>query len=289
MSWRVDVWNRLHALLFADRRDRESREEMRFHLDMETEKHVRAGMSPRAARRKAVLAFGSVPAAREGARDARGARLLEDMLRDLAHGGRQLARRPTFTLVTVLTIALGIGAVTAIWSVVDGVLLRPMPFADPDALVVVWETDRNTGTTREPSSWPDFLDLEAGSASLAQTAALSAQQLTYQPANGNAERLAAIATTAGYFPMLGIEPMIGRGLTPEETRPGGGSVVLFGESFWRARFDADPSVVGRSIVLDDQAYEVIGIMPRAADFALDPLHARAAYHAPFEGGQDVDV
>ena len=150
---------RLGAFFRSDRADREHQEEVEFHLDMSAGQLVGRGLPSDEARRQARAAFGGVQRTREEARDARGTRWLDDAARDIRYASRQLRRTPGFTLVAIFTLAIGIGANTAIFSVVDGVLLRPVPLADPDRLVVVWETDRRSSTTREPASWPDFIDL----------------------------------------------------------------------------------------------------------------------------------
>lgn len=284
-----ELINRARAFFLGARADRDSLDEFAFHVDMETEKNIRAGMAPEEARRRAKLAFGNVQSARERTRDARGARLAEDALRDLTHGFRQLMRRPGFTIVTVLTIALGIGAMTAIWSVVDGVLLRPAPVEDLDRLTMIWQTDRASSTTREPSSWPDFVDVVAQSRSFAEIAAFAGVERGFRSETGDMERVAALTVTERYFDLVGVAPRHGRGFSAAETRVGGPAVVMLGEAFWRRQFAADPGVLGETLVLDDAPYEIVGVMPRDAGFGLDQIHAQAAYHGAFTVGAPIDV
>src|SRR4028119_1723409 len=155
-----EIWSRLRLWLGREAMEREMDEEMRFHLDQATEKNLRAGMVPAEARRAAMVSFGGVERFKEQSRHEARPRLLEELGQDLRYGVRTLARSPGFTLAAVLTLALGIGANAAVFSVVDGVLLRPVPMDNADRLMMVWQTDRDSGTTREPASIPDFLDLQ---------------------------------------------------------------------------------------------------------------------------------
>lgn len=289
MSWPSETWNRLRGLLTGARADRATQDEIRFHLEMESEKHIRAGVSPAEARRLAAVAFGSRPEAREAARDERGIRWIEEITRDLQYAARQLARTPSFTTVAVATLAIGIGATTAIFSIVNGVLLRPTSVPDPERVAVLWATDRRSGTSREPMAGPDFGDLERDVRGLAASAPVIGVQLNFRPTDGDPLRLSAVLTTGQYFTLMGIGPIRGRVFTAEESRPGGPAVAVLGEGFWRGRLAADPAVIGSEIRLNDSLVTVVGIVPRGADFGLDELHARAAYHAPYVGAGETDV
>ncbi|HET9514670.1 MAG TPA: ABC transporter permease [Gemmatimonadales bacterium] len=285
----AELAHRIRGLFRGRRLDAERTEEFRFHVEMEAEKLRTQGLSEPEARRRAAVAFGNAGATLEDVRDVRGTRWLEDGLHDLRYAARQLARSPGFTLVAVVTLALGIGANTAIFSVIDGVLLRPAPLADADRLVVVWETDRGSGTTREPASWPDYLDFQRDSRTLSALAAVSGTDVSLLPQGGDPIRVSGARTTANYFPLIGITPILGRTFSQEEDRPDGPLVVLLSERIWRDRFQADRSVLGASIRLNDQPYQVIGVVPRGADFGLDQIHAQAAYHPPYSGEGEVDV
>ncbi len=212
---------------------------------------------------------------------------LADLRHDARYALRQLWHAPGFSIVAILTLALGIGANTALFSVVDAVLLRPVPFRDADRLVVVWETDRTSGTTREPGSWPDYQDFASQARTLNGMAALVGLETSHTPERDTPERLSTVAVTHTYFPLVGIAPLHGRTFTAEEDVAGGAPVVLLGERFWRARFNADPAIVGRTIRLDDTPRQVVGIVPAGSDFGVDQVHARAAYHAPYSGVGDV--
>jgi hypothetical protein len=146
---------------------------------------------------------------------------MHDILADVRYAGRTLARNPSFAAVAIVTLALGIGANTAIFSVVDGVLLRQAPVEALDRLVMVWETDRNSDTIREPASWPDFVDFRDRSLRLDGWGAFTGRQVNHTPARGEAQRLAALGVTHDFLPTLGIGPIVGRIFTEAEAAAGG--------------------------------------------------------------------
>lgn len=290
--WRdafADAFGRLRAVVFGARADREHQEEVRFHIEMEAAKLERAGAAPLEARRRARLAFGSTESAREDARDARGVRWIDDLRSDVAYAIRQMRRSPAFTAVVVGTLTLGIGANAALFSVVDGVLLRPMPFADANRLVVVWETDRRSGTTREPASWPDFVDFARDSRSLSATGAVVGLESNFTPERGDPERVPAVAVTHGYFGLTSMTALAGRTISATDEVPGAARVVVLGQRFWETRFHSDRSIVGRTIRVDDEPLQVVGVVRQGADFGVEQIHARAVNHGPFRGGSEVAV
>jgi putative ABC transport system permease protein len=270
--------------------EREMDEEMRFHIERQTEKNLRAGMPPEEARRAALASFGGVERFKEESRDEARPRRLEDLAQDLRFGVRSLARNPGFTLVAVLTLALGIGANTAIFSVVDGVLLRPIPLDRADRLMVVWETDRDSGTAREPASVPDFLDFRQQSRSFETLAAFAGAEVNLTPAAGEPTRLAALAASHEYLPMVGVRPLRGRGFAAADDRPGAPDVALISEGLWQRLFARDPSVVGRTIRLDDRPTTVVGVIPDAGGFGSLQVLSAAAYSRSFaDRGRDARV
>ena len=285
-----DWFARLRATVVGRRADLEHQEEIRFHLDMAVARLERDGVPHGEAVRRARVALGGVQHVREAARDARGGGWLSDLARDSRYAIRQLQRSLGFTLVAVTTLALGIGANTAIFSVIDGVLLRPIPFHDAERLVVVWETDRTSGTSREPAAWPDYVDFARDARTLGASAALAGMETSYTPGEGEPERLSTMAVTHTIFPLLGVGALRGRSFTAEEDAPGGAPVVMLGERFWRGRFNADPAVIGRVIRLDDVPRQVVGIVPAGSDFGLDQIHTRADYRGQaYSGVGDVAV
>ena len=200
---------------------------------------------------------------------------------DLRYAVRMLASHPTFTLVALLTLALGIGANTAIFSVVDTVLLRAAPFGDLSHLAVVWETDRATGTTREPGSLPDFLDYRQRAQRIERLAAVSGGEVNYSPERGEPVRLQVLEVTEDFLPLIGMHPTAGRTFTAEDARSGGPAHVILSDGFWTRALDRDPSAVGRTITLDDRGYTIIGIMPPGADFGVFQMLSAADYSRSF--------
>ncbi|HEX2191515.1 MAG TPA: ABC transporter permease [Longimicrobiaceae bacterium] len=273
-------------------------EEIRLHLELRAEQLEREGLPPEQAREAARRRFGPPDEARRTLREAARRRESRVRLREWAAGVRQdlryalrtLGRSPGFTAVAVLTLGLGIGANTAIFSVVDGVLLRPLPLPDADRLVVVWETDRNSGTTREPASVPDFVDFREQATQLRGLAALIPLEANYQPDDGDPSRLAALAVSHELLPTVGVEPLLGRGFTPEEDRPGGPAVALIGERLWTRELGRDPGVLGRTLRLNGRSHTVIGVVPSRADFGVPQVLSAAAYGGGFaDRGDRVEV
>ncbi len=217
---------------------------------------------------------------------------LDELRRDLAFAVRGLVRNPSFTLVAVLTLALGIGANTAIFSVVEGVLLAPIPLARPGELVVVWETDRASGTVREPASVPDYLDFTRRSRTLAALSAVMGGRQSLAAQTGEPERVNTLRVTPGYFAMVGARPLLGRGFEPAEgagSETAGADVVALGERFWRARFAADRGVIGRTVRLDGRAATVVGVLPESAGFGIGTVLGRADYGNPFAEGEPTEI
>jgi len=199
------------------------------------------------------------------------------MFQDLRYAIRTLLKSPGFTLVAVMTLSLGIGMTTAIFSVVDAVLLRPVPFHDMDRLVMVWETDRASGTTHEPASLPDFLDFKERSRSVADFAALIAGEANLNLDNSDPSRVATLNVTERLLPMLGITPAVGRVFTAAEDKPGGGDVVLISEALWQRQFQRDPNIVGKSVRLNDRPRTIVGVVPASADFGILQVLRAADY------------
>jgi predicted permease len=194
----------------------------------------------------------------------KGALLMNHLWQDVRYGWRMLARQPAFTVVAVLTLALGIGASTAIFSVVNGVLLRPLPFRDPSRLVILQVAARKIQPQPFPVSAPDIDDFRRLTRSFEDLSGFSNQSMNLTR-GGAAEQVMAARTGAGVFPLLGIRPLYGRTFTPEEDRPGQ-TVVVLGYGVWQQRFGGDAGIVGQTITLDRQPYLVIGIMPQGFQF-----------------------
>ena len=204
-----------------------------------------------------------------------------DFVMDIRYGARVLFRSRGFAVAAILTLAIGIGATTAIFSVVNAVLLQPVPFHEMNRLVMVWETDRNTGTNREPASFPDVVDIRDRSRQLSAVAAIAAAERTVTPLEGEPTRVPVLFGTHELLPMLGIRPSQGRAFTREEDVPGGPNVVLISERLWERQFQRTSDVVGRTIRLNDIENTIIGVVPSAADFGTIQILRSAAYGRGF--------
>ncbi len=247
-------------------------EEMRLHLEQRTEENVAGGMPPDEARDAALRKFGGVEQAKERAREQRGFVWLEQLGQDLRYAGRQLARAPGFTTLVVLTLALGIGANTALFTVIDGVLLRPLPFPESERLVTLWASDPARGIEQEKISPATLADWQGRShvfeAIAAWTPAADFNLITRE----GTQKIRGTYVTANLFPTLGVAPALGRGFTAEHDQPECEPVAVISDPLWRERFGSDPHVLGRQLVLDTfgrRAYTIIGVMPRGFEFPED--------------------
>ena len=283
---------RLIAVFARARRDADLASELESHLQLHVDDNLRSGMTPSEARRAALVRLGGVEQTKERVLDQRRLPWLETTMRDIRYALRSLRRQPTFTVVAVLTLALGIGATTAIFSVVDGVLLRPAPFANLPRLVMVWETDRASGTSREPASIPDFLDFRQRARQLDQLSALTPIEVNLTQRGRDPRRLAGLAVSRDLLPAVGVAPILGRPFTAEEDRAGGPAAVVISEDLWEELFARDPASLGTPLRLDDVEFQVVGVVPRGADFGMLQLLGSADYGRSFaeRGGRPrVDV
>ena len=256
----IQLWRRMLFYFRRDRFDSELEEEMRFHLEMKTEKNIEDGMDAEQARSAALREFGNLLLAKEESRSAWGWRSIEQLAQDVRFGLRMLVKHPVFTLVAVITLALGIGANTAIFSVVNAVLLRPLPYESADRLVWIWDSNASVGLKRFQSSGPNFKDWERESTSFEYMAAFTGWSFNLTGA-GEPERIQGAMTSPALFSMLGVKPVVGRPFLPEEEKAGSHRVALVGYGFWQRRFGADPAIINSSLTLNGESYTVIGIMP----------------------------
>jgi predicted permease len=260
---------RLGGLFRKEQMDRELEEELASHLEMHVADNVREGMTPEQARREALIKLGGVEQTKEDYRDTRGIGWLENILHDLRFGLRMLRKSPGFTVVAVLTLALGIGANTAIFSVVNSVLIRSLPFPRASELIGISARSSSFDIPSLGLSVPDGDDIRAGSSIFAAIA-------TYQDApkelsgEGKPERITGAAVTEEFFPLLGIRPVYGRTFTQSDMLPGT-HVAVLSYALWQERFGSDPSTIGKTITLDAQPHTIIGVMPaqRPLGFATD--------------------
>ena len=199
------------------------------------------------------------------------------MVNDLRYAARLLGRNPGFAASAILTLTLGIGMTTAIFSVVRAVLLRPVPFPELERLVLMWETDRNSGTTREPASLPDFVDYRQRSRRLDRVGTFTPSEMDLQPDRGDSQRLAVLAMTPDLVPVLGMTTIAGRPFTDADVRPGGPPVALISDRLWDAQFARDGSAIGRTIRLNGVPRTIVGVVGPTADLGVLQILSAAAY------------
>jgi predicted permease len=272
----------LRALLRRSQAELELDEELRYHIERQTEQNIRLGMSPEEARQAASKSFGGVEQAKESSRDARGVRWLEELWQDLRYGARMLVKNPGFTMVAVITLALGIGANSAIFSVVNSVLLRELPYRDPQRLVMVfteWEIPQvGTRGTESPFTGADFRDLRDQNQSFEQLSAFSGVTFNLT-GGGDPEALSGIHASANLFSLLGSEARHGRVFLPEEDQAGSNRVVILSDRLWQRRFGSDPKIIGQTISLNNENYTVVGVAP--PDFQFPPKATLSASSVDF--------
>jgi predicted permease len=232
---------------------------MAYHIERETAERVGQGMTPDEARRTALRDFGGVARHMDDARDVRGVRWLEETVRDAAYAARILRRNPAFTITVAATFALGIGAASAIFSLVDGILVRPLPYSQPGRLVSLWERDDVHRGGNNVVSVSMFERWRARATALANAAALVPAPLTLD--GTPSERLKGVQVSPDYFSMLGVHPSLGRDFAPADETNGGAPVAILSDALWRSRYGGDPSIVGRRISIDGSPVTVIGVMP----------------------------
>jgi putative ABC transport system permease protein len=270
------LFHRLRKHLKIDKAERELDAELRFHLELETEKNIRNGLAEDEARLAARRSFGGIEYTKEIYRDVSRFRWLEEVWQDLRYGARMLWKKPGFTSIAVLTLALGIGANTAVFSVINSVLLRDLPYDDADNLVKIWET--HPAVRGQAGTYPDFEDWRAQSQSFQGMAAYSNK--TYGKAElssqGEIVEVRGTLVSSDMFPLLGLKPIIGRNFLPEEDRSTSNHVVILSRDLWQSRFGGDQDIIGKTIQLDRANFTVVGVMgdqfPLENDFWLPLSH-----------------
>jgi predicted permease len=257
----------LRALLRRSEVECELDEELRHHIEQQTEQNIRLGMNSEEARCAARKAFGGVEQAKERSRDARGSRWIEDSWQDLRYGARMLSKHPGFTLIATLTLALGIGANTAIFSVINGVLLRPLAFHDTDRLFMLWADNPawQVGIHELPATPADLPEWRANATSFEQLAAFQSNPGDLSD-GGEPERVGWVLVSVNLLPMLGVQPLMGRHFSAEEEQPGRDGVVMISYALWQRRFGGDPEILGKKITVNGVPRPVIGIMPEGFHF-----------------------
>ena len=275
--WRI-LRLRLRSLARRPAVERELDKELLFHFERQVEENLALGMPPEAARRAALGSLDGLTIVKEECRDMRRTQYFENLRQDLRYSLRTLLASPGFTAVIVLTLALSIGANSAIFSVVDGVLLKPLPYPQPDRIVRVFFSNASYPKFRLNPF--DFRDFRARNRSFASLAAFTRRDLQLSGA-GDPERIPAMVTTAGYFAVLGLEPARGREFGPADELPNV-RVVILSDRLWRRRFAADPAILGKAAIFDALPYTVVGVMPAGAEHPGND-------HNPLPQGETVDA
>jgi putative ABC transport system permease protein len=251
-----DLLYRLRALFRRKSMEAEWDEELRAHFEHQVEKHVQSGLTREEAARRARLEFGGLDQMKEECRDSWGVTLIEALLRDVRYGLRQLRRTPGFTAVAVMTLALGLGGNVAVFSLLDTVLLRPLPYSHPDRLFMLFPVEGESHRAMVQSSYPNFQDWHEQSHAFEAMAGFDGGFFnltgTAQP-----ERLEGLSSTPGLFALLGIPPLLGREFSPNDDP----HVALLTYELWHRRFGSDAGIIGKSICLEGRAYTILGVLP----------------------------
>jgi predicted permease len=263
MRWLNVLIARLRALLWRDQVIHDIDEELRAHLEMEAEANRELGMTPEEARLSAAKSFGNVASIRDLAYEVKGGGFMESVWQDLRYSARMLFKHRGFTIIAVLTLGLGIGANTAIFSIVNAVLLRPFPFEAPEQLVIVGEFVPGGSV-----SYPNFVDWRDDRNVFESASAVRSNESYNFSGAGEPERLQGRLVSAGFLTLVGVKPFLGRDFLPEDDRPGAAPAVMLSYGFWSRTFGNDPNIIGKTITLNNQSYTVTGVTPQDFEFGL---------------------
>jgi len=252
--------SRLAGLFRSDRRDREFEAELESHIQLHIDDCVRSGMSPGEARRQALIKLGGIEQTREAWRQQHGVPVLESLVQDLHYAFRAMRKNPGFTCISLLTLALGIGANTALFSVVNGVLLNPLPYPHSERLAILYQ--KSAIADQGAVSYLNFLDWQRQNETFTSMAAFRQQSFNLT-GEGEPTRLSGHEVSADFFPALNVKPVLGRLFTADEDRVGGAPVALIGGGLWKTRYGSSPSVLGRGMTLNGERYTIIGVIPES--------------------------
>jgi putative ABC transport system permease protein len=261
-----DVVSRLRSLLRRTTVEAELDDELRFHFELQVEKYVKSGLPREEARRRARLEFGGLDQVKEECREARGVHLIETLAQDIRYGLRTLRKSPGFTAVAVLTLAVGIGASTAIFSAVNPILFEPLPYSHPNRITMIWDSYQGE---RQDVTFHTYREIAERSHSFDALAVMETWQPT-MTSSGEPERLVGQRVTFDYFRVLDVQPVAGRDFQVADDQIHGAKVAILSDGLWQRRFGGDRGIAGRQITLDGDAYTVIGVMPRGFENVLSP-------------------
>jgi predicted permease len=258
--WLYTIPLRLRSLFRRGQADRELDDELRDHLERKTEEYITHGMTQEEAHRRARLDVGGVEQTKEKCRDARRVNWIQDFVQDLHVGLRILRKSAGFTVVAIVTFALGIGATTAIFSIVHAVLLSPLPFPEPERLVRITFSEPGLGLRDVPFSVPELDDLRNRAGVFTDVSTIASNSVNLTGAD-HPERLEFLVTHPNYFSMLGVTPQTGRLFGPQDFALGFAPVVVISDGLWRQAYGSDRSVIGRTVRLDSDPYTIVGVLP----------------------------
>ncbi|HEY6401698.1 MAG TPA: ABC transporter permease, partial [Blastocatellia bacterium] len=261
MSWWTRLWRR-------KKMEEDLEKELRFHLEQHTADLIAQGLAPEEARRRARLALGGPEQVKEQCRDSRGTRWLDDLAQDIRYGARMLMKSSGFTLVAVITLGLGIGANTTIFSAMESVILHPFALPNQNRLMVIYERNLDAGVNRTWVAPRSLRDWREQSQAFEKFESLSVDgfDLTGADQQERAERVFGYRVSAGFFSALGVKPLLGRAFQPDEDTEGREQVIVLNHGLWERRYGSDPNTLGQSITLNGKAYTVIGVMPKDFNF-----------------------
>lgn len=260
--------NRIFALSRREELEDDINAELRFHLEMRAQENIERGMAPAEAVLSATRRFGNLNAVKDACRDIRGGGLLEVLRQDLRFALRILRKDRLFTLTAILALAFSIGLTAAVFSVANTVLFRPLPYDHPEQIMALWNRDSHFPERRYPFSYPDFKDIQAASKSFATLGAFMVSNFVMNADSGEASWVRAAHVTPNVFPLLGVEPTLGRTFLESENGPGN-RVVVISYDLWQRAFRGGADVIGKSLTLDEQKYEIVGVMPRNFRFPFE--------------------
>src|SRR5215204_1160031 len=264
MKWFNILRDRIRALRGREEVINDIDRQMRLHLEMQVDANIKAGMSPAEAREKAMGSFGNLNKAVDAAYEVKGGGLLETLAQDIRYGARMLAKHKAFTSIAVITLALGIGANTAIFSVVNELLLQPLPYRDAERIVMLWEVTPE-GRHQNTTSRANFRAWRDQSTSYQYVAAFTDQRVNLT-GDGEPEELSMQFATPELFKVMGVDPLLGRTYLPEDDEAGKPPVAVLSYALWQRRFGGQPNVVGQQMTLSGFKYLIIGVMPANFQF-----------------------
>ena len=270
---------RLRALFRREAADRELDEELQYHVDRQTEENIAKGMTPQEARRQALVETGGIERVKENCRDTRGVRWIQDFAQDVRFGLRMLHKNPGFAMTATLTLALGIGANTAIFSVVNGILLEPLPYANSSRLVIIGTMWKIHGVSagRQGISLQQIADIQSQTTVFERVAIYQGNYASRIRTDLMPDFLNTNQVSADFFPLLGGNPLIGRFIQPADEKDGGKTVAVLSYPLWQQDFGGDANVLSRSLLVDDKPYQIIGVMPRGFAFGLNGFDGKGLW------------